>query len=198
MVKRAIVTTKEDAFGKKYLVAYIIPQEKSGNFSLELQNYLKTILPQYSIPNFFIVVDAFPLTSNGKLDYKNLPIPDKNTSQLNRNFIEPNTDLEKQLAKIWSKILEIETISIDDDFLQIGGDSLLVSKIIALIEENLGVQISPSIFFKRPNLAKLASYLEQLITLKNDPSEKQIFQCSDRPEKLLLSSAQKEFGCLSN
>ncbi|CAM5481202.1 D-alanine--D-alanyl carrier protein ligase [Lysinibacillus sphaericus] len=119
-IKEAVVTAPKDAMGTRYLCAYVVSDKKLHVAELKVE--LGQVLPSYMIPTRFIQLEKLPLTTNGKVDRKNLPDP---TDIINdeTNYMAPRTDIEKQLVKIWSNILKIDKFGINDDFFSLGGHS---------------------------------------------------------------------------
>lgn len=150
----AEVLAQEDKLGEKHLVAYYILAQGSVEPSAqELTDYLQEFLPSYLIPAAFLKVDNFPLTANGKLDRKALPLVQFSASQ---TYVAPANRIEKKLSKIWSEELGIEQVGIEDNFFELGGHSLSAARIISKINHGLGVEIDLFDFYQEPTIAKLA------------------------------------------
>lgn len=121
----------------------------------ELRQYLKTYLPDFMIPTFFIAMEAFPLNANDKLNLKALPIPHPPQQE------QPQSPLEKTIAGIWSNELGIEPIAVNDDFFELGGHSLAAARIISAITQILDKSISMREFYQNPTIASLSLLLEK-------------------------------------
>ncbi|MDB9343170.1 amino acid adenylation domain-containing protein [Nodularia spumigena CS-586/05] len=161
LIKEAIVTVAQDIQGEKYLAAYIIP--KATNIILKsLKEFLRERLPEYMIPAAFVFLDAFPLTPNGKIARQALPQPDFTNNR--EEFIAPTHTTEIKLAQIWEEVLNINNIGIHDNFLDLGGNSLLATQVISRIRQTFRVEISLKSFLKIPTIAKIRQELEKLIT----------------------------------
>ncbi len=119
-VRDAVVIAKEDQ-GQNYLCAYIVLNSEIS--MRDLRRYLTNLLPDYMIPAYFMLLDEIPLKSNGKIDYKGLPGPDGNALR-STAYVAPTSEIEVELAKIWSDVLGIEKIGIQDNFFDLGGHSL--------------------------------------------------------------------------
>ena len=132
-VDEVIVVVAETSKGDKKLCAYY--KSKLELTSKVLSSFIKTSLPVYMIPAFFIKIDTIPLNRNGKLDKSKLPIPFGVGMQSNK--ILPRSDVEKTIASVWSEVLDISPIGIDDNFFEIGGDSLSAVKIVAKLNINI-------------------------------------------------------------
>ncbi|MFM6395052.1 MAG: non-ribosomal peptide synthetase, partial [Planktothrix sp.] len=122
-VKEAIIIAREDQPGVKRLCAYVIGSENLTVSQLRL--FLQEKLPQYMVPAFFILLDVFPLTANGKIDRRALPKPAQELENETARNITPGTETERILAEIWQRVLGLKTISINDNFFELGGDSIL-------------------------------------------------------------------------
>ena len=157
-IAQCTVLLKQNNKLGKFLVAYLV---LDGNIDLNvLKDSLKENIPHYMIPNFFVVLDALPLNSNGKVDRKLLPEPEI-IPNINDH---PVTELENELMKIWSEILNLAQIGIHDDFFNLGGNSLLLSQLILAIREKLHSEIHFSLFLKNPTIASLAELIIKKFT----------------------------------
>lgn len=116
------------------------------------------------IPNQLISLDSFPLTTNGKIDIKNLPDPDFITVSHYNNGSDSLTYLEKELVLMWAKILKIEKINIDDNFFELGGHSLLAIHLLNSISLKFNEKIPLGYFFQFPTIRKLREYLETSVS----------------------------------
>ncbi|WP_179376320.1 polyketide synthase [Winogradskyella wichelsiae] len=157
-IKRATVISSNHT-GEARLVAYI-ESENNTKDSNNVRHQLSEILPEYMIPSLIMWLDHFPMTTNGKVDKKNLPLPEYQRA-LNAPLLrKPKTKIEKAITKIWSKALHIPQIGIDDNFFEMGGNSLLTQKVAVLIAENLNVKIPVTKIYQYPTISGLAQFLE--------------------------------------
>lgn len=145
-ISKCVVLPKKNGDTDSYLVAYIVANEKiSAN---ELKLYISKLVPEYMIPSFFVFLDKMPLTSNGKVNRKEL-LNMEITTKSNTKYIEPRNDFEKTLQKILENTLNAKRIGIDDNILELGADSLTLMQItIKLLEENYIVNIQDIYEFK--------------------------------------------------
>ena len=175
---------KEGIKENKYLVAYYLSKNKIDEKDIIF--FLKKKLPTYMVPTTLIAMENFPLTLNGKIDRKALPLPRLNLSEY---FLAPRNELEKKLCRLWAKIIDLDpsSISIDEDFLRLGGSSLLIVKFINEINQELHIPISVFEIFENNTIEKLASYLE------NPVKEEIIIEkiSAIGPEQQYLSFAQE-------
>jgi amino acid adenylation domain-containing protein len=142
----------------KYLCTYIVTDHDINND--DLRSYLLTTLPDYMVPAYYVKLESFPLTPNGKINRKALPLPDGKNKSI---YVPPQNKNEVLLANIWSNVLKIpvEKISINANFFEIGGHSLNVTLVIKRINEELFVTIPYLEFFKRPTISELSNYILQ-------------------------------------
>jgi amino acid adenylation domain-containing protein/thioester reductase-like protein len=176
VVEKAVVIAREDISGDKRLVAYIANNKKlsqstdpKSQISNQLRDFLKQKLPDYMVPSIFVLLDTLPITSNGKVDRRALPDPDQSLSDLNlaEAFVAPRTSIEQQLAEIWAQILNLEQVSIYDDFFEFGGHSLLVTQLLFQVRETFQVVLPLQSFFKAPTIAELAKNIETIRNTSN-------------------------------
>ncbi|WP_424101436.1 amino acid adenylation domain-containing protein [Moorena producens] len=164
-VKENVVIAQSDPAGGKRLVVYIVPkQESTQDTSLipQIRKFLKQKLPEYMIPAAFVLLDAFPLTPNGKIDRRALPVPDTVPSGLSTAYVMPQTETEQLIAKIWQEVLQIEKMGIYDNFFEIGGHSLLIIKVHTKLQELYAQDISIIKLFQYPNISEFSKYLIDL------------------------------------
>jgi len=154
-IGQAVVTVREDQPGDKYLVAYIVPHN-SQLTSSTVRNFLREKLPNYMIPNAFIFLDAFPLSPNGKINRRSLPIPDNSQRNLEVEFVAPRTSTEQKIATIWAEVLRLKQVGIYDNFFELGGHSLLATQVISRLKEAFAIDFPFRYFFDNPTIEQLA------------------------------------------
>lgn len=165
LVKDSAVIDLNDTNGNKYLCAYLVLQEDIEVSSI--REYLRKSLPETMIPSSFVIMESLPKTISGKIDRKSLPLP----TQQNRQYIAPRTPLERELAEIWTQVLNIKQIGIDDNFFELGGHSLLATQLVSLMGKILQVEVPLKLLFDSPTLATQAESIETLLWMKNPSSE---------------------------
>ena len=139
----------------KRLVAYLVPSG-NGEFNGETIKYhLRMKLPDYMIPATVIQLDKFPLTANGKIDYKALPKPDVKRA----DFVKAETETERKLADIWQEILNLEQVGINDNFFELGGHSLNIVQMQNHIKERFEREINVVDLFRFPTISSLAQFM---------------------------------------
>ena len=121
-----------------------------------LRAYLRGQLPDFMVPSAIVVVDALPMTPNGKVDVAALPTPDASPTQ---GYEAPRTATEAALAEIWAEVLGVERVGIHDEFFALGGHSLLVAQVMWRVRDALGLTAPVSRFFLHPTVAQLAEVL---------------------------------------
>ncbi len=146
---------------QKRLVAYIVPQTSTS--MPDLRDFLQKKLPDYMVPSAIVFLDSLPQTPNGKVDRNALPEPENVTSGPQKNFTAPRTPVEIQLAKIWSAILHVEKVGVNDDFFELGGHSLLAIQIIARVRDTFQIEIPLRALFETRNIAALADAVVQAL-----------------------------------
>ncbi|BAZ11501.1 amino acid adenylation domain protein [Calothrix sp. NIES-4071] len=165
VVREVVVLAREDLPGDKRLVAYVV--NDTPTTVPELRHFLKQKLPEYMVPGAFVFLEALPLTPNGKVDRKALPAPEIATIEQD-NFKAPRTNVEEILAGIWSDILGVKQVSIDDNFFDLGGHSLIATQLISRIRKVFQVEVPLRYLFEEPTVAGLGAKIQasqQLILL---------------------------------
>ncbi|REJ55752.1 MAG: non-ribosomal peptide synthetase [Microcystis aeruginosa DA14] len=162
-VQNTAVIVREDTPGDKRLVAYVVLTSDSQITTSELRQFLANQLPAYLVPNTFVILDDLPLTPSGKCDRRSLPLPDDQTRK-NIPKIGPRNLVELQLAQIWSEILGINNIGIQENFFELGGHSLLAVSLINRIEQKLDKRLPLTSLFQNGTIASLAQLLAQETT----------------------------------
>jgi thioesterase domain-containing protein/acyl carrier protein len=147
--------------GGKALAAYIVPVADQVISVNQLRVFLKEKLPDYMIPSSFVILDALPLTSNGKVDRTALSAMNVGRKIDDSQYIPPRTSLEYKLVEIWSEILQTNPIGVTDNFFDLGGHSLLVIQLIAAIEQRLGCHLPVITLFRESTIEKIAVLIEQ-------------------------------------
>jgi len=129
-----------------------------------VRQYLSQRLPDYMVPDLFMILDMLPLTPNGKVDRKALPVPDR--SSLSITFVAPRTPTERRLATIWADVLAVAKIGIHDDFFELGGHSLLATQLASRVREAFQIALPIRHLFELATVAELAELID---TLQEEP-----------------------------
>jgi natural product biosynthesis luciferase-like monooxygenase protein len=159
-IGQAVVIVREDVPGDKRIVAYLTAKEGTAPTQDELREYVRSELPDYMVPSAYMLLSEFPLTLNGKIDYKALPAPVQNEQQA--AYVAPRTELEARVAELWSQVLGYEPVGVHDHFFDRGGHSLLATQLVARIRQLFGVDIPLRNLFDVPTVAGLARQIEAL------------------------------------
>jgi aryl carrier-like protein len=167
-VRECAVLAREDVSGERRLVAYVVADAGQTLRVNKLRSYLKAKLPDYMMPSAFVMLEALPVTLNGKLDRHALPRPDRERPDLELGFAPPRNPVEKTLAHIWADVLKLQHVGIDDNFFDLGGDSILGTQILARATK-AGLRVTPKQLFQFQTIAGLAAAItpridDQLIT----------------------------------
>jgi amino acid adenylation domain-containing protein len=161
-IKEAVVMVKKNNQNEKYLCAYIVFNHTAGDPGTlrvdDLKDFLLRELPVYMIPNQFVKIDAIPLTPSGKIDRKALMTMGEKINA-GKEFQPPRSGMERIIAETWKEVLEIEQVSINHDFFEIGGDSLSAMRLISKLNER-GIMIAINQFFQYPTIKELAQYIK--------------------------------------
>lgn len=188
-VKDALVVAHGDKEDEKHIIAYVVAIDRQDVIldREDLKQYLQRFLPSYMIPAAILVVDGFPLTLNGKIDRKNLPIP---KIAFSNSFDESLNIIERKLLDLWYALLPVQDIDVKDSFFQLGGHSLSAVKLIFRIRQEFGVNISIQDLFGNPTILSLAQRIgENKNLLRNQAIT--IKRCSDIHSEYPLSFPHK-------
>jgi amino acid adenylation domain-containing protein len=159
-VKEVVVVAREDIPGEKRLVAYITRRDESDLSLEELREHLMAVLPEYMVPSAFVMIERFPLTPNGKLDRRALPVPALG-AYVSRQYEAPQGEVEQTLAGIWQELLHVERVGRQDNFFKLGGHSLVATQVIVRIRSALSIEMPIKALFEFPTIEKLSAYLRR-------------------------------------
>lgn len=155
-VREAVVVAREDKPGDKQLAAYVITDGSPESPAL-WREYLRSKLPDYMVPSAFVALAEFPLTPNGKVDRRSLPVPGPGRGEAGA---PPREGLEKKIAAIWSEVLSVSEPGATDSFFDLGGHSLRVAEVQVLLRERLSLTVPILTLFQHPTIQSLARHLE--------------------------------------
>ena len=168
-VQEVVVVAHETAAGSKQLVGYVTTKPNRLITVSELRKFGKTKLPDYMVPATFIMLDVFPLTDNNKINRRLLPSPDGERPELDNVYVAPRGEMENRLAKIWQDVLVVSQVGAHDSFFDLGGDSLLVVRMLNKVRETTGIRIPVHQIFAHRTVRALADYLIQMSTAEPAP-----------------------------
>jgi amino acid adenylation domain-containing protein len=159
-VRETVVLAREDSLGKS-LVGYVVAHEGQSPSGGELQQFIKSKLPDYMAPSTFVLLESLPLTPNGKVDRRALPAPDSLRPELETPFAPPRNPTEEMLVSIWSQVLGIERLGIHDNFFELGGHSLLAVQMLARVRQEWGQSLPVATLFQNPTIEHLANAMRR-------------------------------------
>ena len=169
-IREAVVTAKDEKNGDIYLCAYVVPGPgKKPEVSL-LREYLSNDLPDYMIPSYFVFLEKIPLTFNGKLDRTMLPGPKETGINLEIDYLAPRNVMERKIAETWKEVLKLEKIGVNNNFFDMGGNSLKAMEISSQLSNAFEKEIPVAKLFEHTTISSLAHYLNEL----NKPGKRPI------------------------
>ncbi|MCU0286495.1 MAG: amino acid adenylation domain-containing protein, partial [Acidobacteria bacterium] len=198
-IKEVVVTARPDNAGDNYLCAYIV---STGTLTPEeLRKYLTAELPDYMVPRYFLFLEKMPLNFTGKIDRQSLPDPEEiNTSE--STYEAPTDEVEEKVAAIWQEVLGVEKVGISDNFIQLGGHSLLVISIIARIHQEFDVELQLTDIFAKPTVKELAQLIRDtnpsLFSAIVFAEEKEYYPLSTNQNGIFALSRFEEIGITYN
>jgi amino acid adenylation domain-containing protein len=183
----------KDETGIDRLAAYYVSEKPLA--VAEVRAHLAKELPDYMVPLYVVWLEKLPLTPNGKIDRKALPKPvQENAQQPAGEFVRPQTETEKALALIWSELLKVDSIGIDNDFFDLGGHSLLAIRAVSRIRDVFGVEITFQTLFENSTIAGLS----KIISVAKNPRTVQRIERRRASGPAPLSFAQEQLWFLNH
>jgi amino acid adenylation domain-containing protein len=170
-VSAAAVSVREDSPGDQRIVAYVVPAGEHRPDAEQLRRLLKTKLPPFMVPSAFVVLEAFPVTPNGKLDRRALPPPNGTRPDLARSYVAPQSPVEEALAAIWRAVLGVDRVGLDDDFFDLGGHSMLAVRMLTKVHDELGLELSLGAVFEHSTIRELAGSMTAELLGQQDEAE---------------------------
>ena len=186
-VGRAVVVAREDRPGDRRLVGYVVPSQGSQVDPAAIRAAAAQALPVYMVPAAIVVLDALPLSVNGKLDRRALPAP----KFAGGNGREPSTPAEEVLCQLFAEVLGVDRVGADDSFFDLGGHSLLVTRLISRVRSVLGIELEIRAVFDHPTVESLARSLDEAGKARPTLAR------ANRPERVPLSFAQQRLWFLT-
>jgi acyl carrier protein len=186
-VDMAVATVREDFVNDRRLVAYVVAKPGATLKKSGLREALKQRLPDYMVPNVFVVLDKLPLSANGKVDRRALPSPEDRDHEPTGPSAVPSTPTEQRLAAIWSEVLRRNHLGVHDNFFDLGGHSLMATQVISRIRMQFSCDLPLRTLFEHPTIGGLAEILDggNVESIKSDepalsPVSRQAFQVKRR------------------
>ena len=183
LIRDAVLIAKE-LRGQQHLIAYYVPFPSITVETDSLRAHLKTHLPEYMVPTFFVAMREIPLNANGKVDRRALPSPEANIARSDSAYVPPRNETEEKLVQIWCEVLRLEKAGINDNFFDLGGHSLLATQLVSRIKTNFETHIPLSRFFELPTIAQLGSEIHKARNKTNLAKR-------DDPRAVLLDDIEK-------
>ncbi|CAL9565538.1 amino acid adenylation domain-containing protein [Streptomyces sp. enrichment culture] len=181
-VRQCVVTAYEPGTSRAALAAYLVPAEPDAPPAPEeLRAELVRRLPSFLVPSHYVVLDALPLTDNGKVDRGALPAPVPERTGAGE-YTAPRTPTEEAVARVWADALRAERVGVHDDFFALGGHSLLATQVVAGIRRALGVRLPLRTLFEAPTVAALAAAVDALAGTDRDAAEREAAPVALRPD----------------
>lgn len=158
-VAACAATVREDVPGERRLVAYVVPASR-GVDAAALRDHCRAHLPEYMIPAAFVPLELLPLTPSGKIDRRSLPAP-TDSAIAARGYVPPAGEIETIVAGIWSEVLRVERVGRSDDFFDLGGHSLIATRMVSRVRDRLGREIPLRALFDCPILSEFVAEIER-------------------------------------
>ncbi len=157
-VDNAIITSVADNNSNTTICAYLVPKDKKNISVDDLNMYLKTKLPEYMLPQNFVIIENLPLLSNGKVNYKALPKPDISTP-FTADSVSPRNEMESEIFSVWCSVLSKSNLGVTDDFFspEVGGDSLRAIEVVSMLPKKNNAIIDITDFYQNPTVEALAA-----------------------------------------
>ncbi|UGT43524.1 amino acid adenylation domain-containing protein [Nocardia yamanashiensis] len=187
----AVTVAQPGPGGAVVPVSYVVAAPGARVDPLRLRERIAGVLPRHLVPAAIVTLDAIPIDPVGKLDRKALPLPDFGAAR--RGYLRPSTLVEQRLAEIFADVLGLERVGADDSFFDLGGDSLLATRVVARVETVLGSAIALRDLFEAPTVAQLARRLPNVSAARQRPAPVAL----ERPARLPLSPAQQRMWVLN-
>ncbi|WP_198299772.1 non-ribosomal peptide synthetase [Tumebacillus avium] len=185
-IKEAVVLDRTDPSGAKYLCAYVVLKEELSTAALREE--LRAALPAYMVPSYFVKLEQLPLTSNGKIDRQALPEPDQNDR--GTPYVAPRTETEQVLAGLWQSVLGVERVGVQDNFFDLGGDSLKGTTLVSRMHKRFEVLIPLDEIFRSQTVEQLALQVEgadkKAFSAIGAIAEQDAYEVSSAQKRLLL------------
>jgi acyl carrier protein len=153
----SLVVALEDGSGGKRLAAYFVSEGETPPSTSELRQFLQTKLPDFMVPSVFVPMESLPVSPNGKLDRRALPLPESFAPALDTEFVAPRNQLEQELVTVWAEVLNVRRVGVNDNFFELGGHSLLAAKLLVRLREETECEVSMRTLFESPTVAQLAA-----------------------------------------
>ncbi|UJP09522.1 amino acid adenylation domain-containing protein [Microbacterium sp. KUDC0406] len=163
-VRQATVSAHDTQTAHARLVAYFVPAEGGTPSAAELRAHLRAAVPDYMVPQQFVPLAEFPLTPNGKIDRERLPTPEAESGRMTDPW-QPRTAIEARVAAAFAAVLGLSAVSGDDDFFELGGQSVLALRLVSILGEEFGVEVPLQTLFEASTVESLSDRISALTSL---------------------------------
>jgi amino acid adenylation domain-containing protein len=162
-VRAVVVDAREVREGEQRLVAYVVGSQKQMPTASEWRTFLIQVLPEYMIPSLFISLAELPLLPNGKVNRAALPAPDASRPELRREYVAPENPTQARLVELYMNVLALDKVGIHDDFFELGGDSILATRLVSRVRRTYEIELPLRELFWKPTVFELAEVIEKLV-----------------------------------
>jgi amino acid adenylation domain-containing protein len=179
-IQQSVVVAREVAPGDTRLIGYLVPVPESHLSLSALRAFLRGRLPDYMVPATFVSLEKLPLTPNGKVDRMTLPAADESNTLREEARAAPQTEMEKTVAGMLERLLNLEHVDVEENFFSLGGHSLLGAQLVARLRDTFGIEMPLRAVFEAPTVAELSAEIERLLVTKLEAmSEKEVLRILD-------------------
>lgn len=182
-VRECVLVLREDTPGDQRLVGYLTPDGRAPDPN-DIRKHLRKDLPEYMVPSDIVVLDAMPLTPNGKIDRKQLPAPQSAGQSSAAAYEAPKDELQQTIVNIWQDTLKLDKVGVKDNFFDLGGHSLLIVRVHQLLKAQVDKPISLTDLYRFPTIVSLTEFLNS--DQKNESLKKSSDRASRRRERMGL------------
>jgi len=168
-IKETVVVARESNSGEKQLVAYAV--STTSHSTRSLLGLLRQKLPDFMVPSAAVMLEALPLLPNGKVDRQALPSPELERTELERTLMRPHGPVEEKLAEIWTNVLGLKQVGVQDDFFELGGHSLIATRLLSQVTLTFETHLSLRTLFDNPTIQAMALAITQILIERIEPKE---------------------------
>jgi amino acid adenylation domain-containing protein/thioester reductase-like protein len=191
-ISQCVIHTHEDKKKFKILIAYVVANTPIS--TPDIRCFLEKQLPIYMIPSFFVFLNQMPLTLNGKINHKKLPIPDLAQPLTINNYVKPKTKTEKKLAELWCALFSTNKIGIHNTFFDLGGHSLLITSLLFQLKETMGFDLILHEFLEKPTIKHLAELIDKNSSIySKDTSNKRLNTDRNYAKNIIVDAIKTNF-----
>jgi aspartate racemase len=158
-VRETVVLARENGAGDKHLVAYLVPHPGLAPAAAELRSFVRDKVPEYMMPSAFVLLEAMPLTPNGKVDRQVLLRLEGRPLESTAPYVKPQSQVERTIAALWQDLLHVDKVGLSDNFFDLGGHSLLGTQLVAQLRNTFHVEFPLHSLFAEPTVAGIANII---------------------------------------